>query len=149
MKDKKQDKSKVCYITGAVIGMEKKGDIYEVELHDNPGTFFFTNLMGVRVGNGYKFGIIDTPTKNRYEIVSIKQPILTDPAFRIKGPQGEIAQMKASDYRELVSAKHCRIRNFAIEAAIKICKHTTISSNAKQFKKEVLEVARDLEPYFE
>lgn len=142
-------KEEISYITGAIIGMEKKGDIYEVHIYDHPGLSYFSKTgAGIKVGSGYKLGVVERERK-RYEIVSVEQQIMKDPAFTIKGPQPQIVQMKQSDYKELITAKNIRIRNFAIEAAIKICKHTINSDSPAKFKVEVLKVSKNLETYFE
>ncbi len=141
-------KKKVSYIHGAVTVIEKKEDIFEVTLHDNQGTFFCKKGIGLRVGAGYKIGLLDTNTKNRYEIVSVEQELITDPAFAIKGPQQTMIKMTANDYKELLAAKQIKIRTESLNSAIEICKHTIQSTNAVTFKTKVLEIAKELEYYF-
>lgn len=139
----------VSYITGAIIGMEKKGKVFEVNIYDHPGrSYFCKEEMGIKVGSGYKLGIVERE-KKRYEIVSVEQQIMKDPAFTIKGPQTPMVQMKQEDYKELVMAKNIRIRNFALDAAIKICKETIVADSPQKYASEVKKLAKDLEMYFE
>lgn len=147
--EKKEEEKKVNYINGAVTSMEKKGEIFEVTLYDNQGTYFCKNGIGIKVGSGYKFGIIDTDTKNRYEIVSVEQQIIKEPAFQIKGPQATMVQMTMDDYRELLNGKHIKIRAESLNAAIKICEKTFIASNPEMLAKKAKEIALQFEPYFE
>ncbi len=141
---------KVGYITGALTGIKKNGDVYEATFHDKSGTYFFKKALGMNVGSGYKLGIIDTDKPNRYEIVSVEQPLLADPAFTIKGPQGKVVQMKEQDYRDIIQAKKIKIRTETIKSAIEICKHTlNLPKRPDLFEKEVLKLSKDLEQYFE
>ncbi len=141
---------KIAYVGGAVIKMEKKGDIYEVELYDHQGaTYFCRKGLGIKTGSGYKFGIIDTEENNRYEIVSVEQEMLKDPVF-IKGlPEQKQATMPLEQYKELITAKHIKIRAESLSNAIKICEATLSERDPAKFMRKVLNIAKDLEPYFE
>ncbi len=141
---------KIAYIGGAVIGMEKHGDIFEVELYESPkGMYFCKGGLGIKVNSGYKFGIIDTDTKNRYEIVSVVQEMLKDPVFKIGVPEKKEVKMPLEQYKELLTAKHIKIRAESLSSAIKICEATLTERDPLRFMRSVLTIAKDLEPYFE
>ena len=140
---------KINYINGAVIGMKRNGDVFDVELHDNSGKFFCRKELGIKVSCGYKFGIIDTDKPNTYEIVSIEQQIIRDPAFGIKGPPVPQVKMSLEDYKDLLHAKHIRIRAECLNAGIKMCEVTLTERDPLKFMRKVLTVAKDLEMYFE
>lgn len=137
---------KVAYVSGAVIGMKKVGDIYEVEIYDHRGTYFCRKGLGMKVNAGYKLGIIDTDTKNRYEIVSVEQEMMKDPVFKI-GPKE--VKMPLEQYKELLTAKHIKIRAESLSSAIKICDATLSERDPEKFMRKCLSIAKDLEPYFE
>ncbi len=147
MTDKKE--KKIAYIGGAVIGMTKNGDIFEVELYDNQGTYFCKKGLGIKVNCGYKFGITDTNEKNRYEIVSVEQQMLKDPVFKIGAPNKQEVKMPLEQYKELLTAKHIKIRAECLSNAIKICDATFTEREPVRFMRKVLTIAKDLEPYFE
>ncbi len=146
-----QDKEKkTAYISGAVIGMTKKEDFFEVELYDHQGaTYFCRKGLGIKVNCGYKFGIIDTNENNRYEIISVEQQLVKDPAL-IRGlPQDKKVTMPLEQYKELLTAKHIKIRAEALSNAIRICDATLSERDPEKFMRKVLNIAKDLEPYFE
>ena len=153
---------KINYITGAVTGLENKGELTEVTMYDGIGTFFCKKALGMKVGCAYKFGIVDTPEDKRYEIVSIEQQLIKEPAFQPKvpeqpngasqpaGPQQQMVQMSLADYKELLNAKNIKIRSESIKAALEICGLTVKKkSSPENYKRTVLNVAKDLEQYFE
>ncbi len=142
-------KKKVNYINAAVTGMKREGDTFIVELHDFPGKFFCRKELGIKTSSGYKFGIIDGKEKGTYEIVSVEQQIIRDPAFAPKAPGGQKVQMSMADYKDLLNAKHLRIRTESLNSAIKICENTLTEKTPEKFMRKVLTVAKDLEPYFE
>jgi len=144
-----EKEKKIAYISGAVIGMEKKGDIFEVELYDAHGTYFCKKGLGVKVNCGYKLGVIDTDVKDRYEIVSVVQQMMKDPVFKIPTPRGKEVKMPLEQYKELLTAKHIKIRAESLSNAIKICEATLSERDPLKFKRKVLTIAKDLEPYFE
>jgi hypothetical protein len=143
------EEKKVVFITGAITAMEKKGELTEITIFDNSGTFFCKKELGLKVGCGYKIGIIDTETKDRYEIVSVEQQIIKEPAFQIPGSQQKMVQMSLEDYKELVGGKHIKIRAECLNAAIKICEKTLITNNYELFAREAKKIALSLEPFFE
>ncbi len=141
---------KIAYISGAVIGMEKKKDIFEIELYDHQGaTYFCRKGLGIKVNSGYKFGIIDTDKNNRYEIVSVEQQMLKDPVFKVGPPEKKEVRMPLEQYKELITAKHIKIRAESLSNAIKICDATLCERDPAKFMRKVLNIAKDLEPYFE
>ena len=140
---------KIAYISGAVIGMEKNGDIFEVKLYDNTGSYFCKTGLGIKVNAGYKFGITDTDVKNRYEIVSVVQEMLKDPVFKKGLPEKQQVTMPLEQYKELLTAKHIKIRAECLSNSIKICDATLTEREPVRFMRKVLTIAKDLEPYFE
>jgi len=138
---------KVAYVSGAVIKMEKVGDIFEIELYDHQGaTYFCRKGLGLKVNAGYKLGIIDTDTKNRYEIVSVEQEMMKDPVFNLANKE---VKMPLEQYKELLTAKHIKIRAESLSSAIKICDATLSERDPEKFMRKCLSIAKDLEPYFE
>lgn len=142
------DEKKINYITGAVTGMKREGDNFIVELYDFPGKFFCRKELGIKAGCGYKLGIIDHK-KNEYEIVSVEQQIITNPAFAPKGPGEQNVMMKMVDYKDLLNAKHIKIRAECLNSAIKMCEITLTERDPLKFMRKTLTIAKDLEPYFE
>ena len=141
---------KISYIGGAVIGMEKNGDIFEVELYESPkGMYFCRKGLGIKVNSGYKFGIVDTDKKNRFEIVSVEQEMLKNPVFKVGAPEKKEVRMPLEQYKELLTAKHIKIRAECLSNAIKICEATLTERDPLRFMRKVLTISKDLEPYFE
>lgn len=142
--------AKINYITGAIIGLEKKGDYTEISMYDGIGTFFCRKDLGMKVGVAYKFGIVDTKELNRWEIVSIEQQLIKEPAFETKGQGVPMIQMSRDDYRELAGMKNLKIRAEAMNTALKICELTVKEkSSPENYARIALGIAKDLEPYFQ
>lgn len=154
-KEKPKEK-KINFYNGAVIGIEDKGDYKEIKIYDGMGTFFCRKDLGIKVGQGYKFGIVDTDTPKRYEIVSVEQQILKQPAFKSKepavpgapNPPKQMVKMALEDYRELVSGKNIKIRAECLSAAIKILEKTAVIESPENFMRRAINLAKDIEPYF-
>ena len=140
---------KINYINAAVTGSKKEGENIIIELFDFPGKFICKKSLGIKVSCGYKLGIVDGDKKGEYEIVSVEQQIIKDPAFAPKGPPIQKVTMFKSDYSELVNLKHVRIRAECLNAGIKICDITLTERLPEKFMRKVLTIAKDLEPYFE
>ena len=146
--ENKPEEKKINFYNGAVIGIEDKGDYKEVKIYDGMGTFFCRKDLGIKVGVGYKLGIIDTETKGRYEIVSVEQQILKEPALKIKDPEKTVVKMTLEDYKELLGGKHIKIRAESLNAAIKMCEKTIITDSPENFMRRAIGLAKDIEPYF-
>lgn len=167
----------IGYITGAVIKYEKLNEEQnEISIYDHDETYFCSKSVQLKVGQGYKFGvkeILPIPTTldgkkiRRFEIVSIEQVILKNPAFEIKSQpaisgqptvsgqpiqtmaQVKVVQMPFEDYKELVSQKSVRIKENCLKAAIEICRDEgSIYANVDALKRGVVRIATELEQYF-
>jgi hypothetical protein len=166
----------IGYVTGAVIKYEKINEEQnEISLYDHDETYFCTKSIQIKVGQGYKFGVkevlpsplgADGKPKRRFEIVSIEQVILKNPAFEatanvpiaqstsqtatVAQPvvQVKVVQMPIDDYRDLVSQKSIRIKESCLKTALDVVKEWGEFENVGLYVKEVVRIANELEQYF-
>jgi len=148
--EEKHAKGAVYYLNGAVISMENKGDHFEIRLYDHAAEYFCRTGLGIKVSNGYRFGIRDTDTKNRYEIVSVEQQAIKEPAFQVQGAQKNLLAISVEDYKELVGGKHIKIRKESLDVALKILdKFVKEKVTPEEYLKMARELALKAEPYYE
>jgi len=141
---------RINYIIGAIDKIEEIDEkTVKVTIFDNSAVFICKKILGIKVGSGYKMGIKDTAIKDQYEIVSLEQQIIKNPAFKIKGAGTTMVQVPLEDYKNLMSNKDVLIRECCLRAAIDMIDKTEKGLDTHSFKRKTIDLARELEQYLD